>query len=44
VDLILRVLNGMGLNRIEGKTNMLDWILDVYIKLLSAAPYHFHTN
>jgi hypothetical protein len=24
VDLILRVLNGMGLNRIEGKTNMLD--------------------
>jgi hypothetical protein len=31
VHLILRALNGVGLNRIEGRTKMLDWTLDVYI-------------
>jgi hypothetical protein len=29
--LILRALNGVVLNRIEGRTTMLDWTLDVYI-------------
>ena len=32
------------MNRIEGRTKMLDSILDVYIKLLSAAPYHLFSQ
>jgi hypothetical protein len=40
VDLILRVLNGVRLNRIEGRANMLDSILDEAIKC-SSLPFIF---
>jgi hypothetical protein len=40
VHLILRALNGVVLNRIEGRTTMLDWTLD---EIVSFAQENFHT-